>query len=31
MGHKEPNTFILRVDDTVQIQIQAVERIAPVQ
>jgi hypothetical protein len=28
---KNPGTFILRVDDTVQIQIHAVGRIAPVQ
>jgi len=30
-GMKNPNTFILRVDDTVQIQIHAVGHIAPVQ
>jgi polyisoprenoid-binding protein YceI len=30
-GMKNPSTFILRVDDSVQIQIQAVGHIAPVQ
>jgi polyisoprenoid-binding protein YceI len=30
-GMKNPSTFILRVDDTVQIRIHAVGRIAPVQ
>jgi len=30
-GMKNPSTFILRVDDTVQIQIHAVGRLSPLQ